>query len=336
MAVPARDIDDILQDSEWLAHRYDDASDDVQFRRLSWAQRADFPFLSEKNVGALGDVCAIPTREINLSAVPQGPIHFIFHSAFCGSTLLTQTLADVGMSPLSEPQLLNDMIGAVRRGMPGRDVAERLDKALALLGRPQPGKAAVLVKPSNLVNSLARGMLALRPKSRAIFLYAPLEIFLISVARKGLECRLWVRELMEYQIELGMADFGYSARDYFRMSDLQIAALGWLVQFRLFHMIQQEADASRLMAIDSETLTQSAAKILPQICRHLDPNMEEARVAAAVESPALRRHSKSGSSYSAEDRLKERESALAAHADEIAKVVYWAQELARQMGISLT
>src|SRR3546814_7318944 len=72
-----------------------------------------------------------------------------------------------------------------------------MDGALAMLARSFAPDEAVIVKPSNIFNPLARGALTLRPEARAILLYAPLRAFLLSVARKGMWCRLWCRELLE-------------------------------------------------------------------------------------------------------------------------------------------
>src|SRR3546814_15717887 len=66
-----------------------------------------------------------------------------------------------------------------------------------MLARSFAPDEAVIVKPSNIFNPLARGALTLRPEARAILLYAPLRAFLLSVARKGMWCRLWCRELLE-------------------------------------------------------------------------------------------------------------------------------------------
>src|SRR3546814_5052793 len=66
-------------------------------------------------------------------------------------------------------------------------------------------------------------MMALRPDTKALLLHAPLPEFLLSVARKGLWCRLWARELLEGLIRENLVDLGFETRDYFRLSDLQVA-----------------------------------------------------------------------------------------------------------------
>jgi hypothetical protein len=76
---------------------------------------------------------------------------------------------------------LNDIVGFRRRGAPPAAVAERLGDALDMLARPFDADLAVVVKPSNIFNALAPASLTMRPKSKAILVYAPLSVFLLSV-----------------------------------------------------------------------------------------------------------------------------------------------------------
>ena len=324
---------EVLASSDWLAHRYDEAQDLFHFCHIPWADRAPIPFLSDDALHSYQDRHQIAAQQIDPKS-SGAPLHFIFHSAFCASTLLAKALAAGPVSSLSEPQLLNDMIGALRRGMPPTEVARALDQALALLARPMADTAMVVLKPSNLVNHLAQAMLMLRPESRAVFLFAPLDVFLGSVARKGLWCRLWVRELLDYQRQLGMVPFGFSDADYFRLTDLQVAAIGWLSQHHMFDQLCTGPLGSRIYRLDSEQLTDPQGTHLTAIAEHFGLSAADARAIAA--SPDLSRHSKFGHAFSAEDRQKERAAAQAAHADEIEKVAHWAREVARTIGLTLS
>lgn len=325
---------DLVENSAWLLHRYDDAQDMFQFKAVSWEERRRHPFLSEEALQGITISRGVKADAFHPRTSQRASVHFIFHSAFCASTLLTKVLGHGGVSSLSEPQVLNDLIGALRRGKSSVDIAKRLDASLGLLARPEPGKMAVLIKPSNLVNHLAHAMLALRPEAKAVFLYAPLRIFLGSVARKGLWCRLWVRELLEYQTDLGMIKFGFSAKDYLRLTDLQVAAIGWLAQYQLFRELESHYGAARLYFIDSETLTQQSDKTLDAVCTHFGLWPDAMQRAAVLSSPDLKQHSKFGHAFSSETRLQEGAVAEASYADEIGKVEEWARAVARSAGIA--
>ena len=68
-----------------------------------------------------------------------------------------------------------------------RQVAAAADIALLLLARPlSPGEVNV-IKPSILLNPLIPLIAALRADLRAVYLHAPLETFLGSIARKEID-----------------------------------------------------------------------------------------------------------------------------------------------------
>jgi len=175
-----------LRDPEWLAHRYDSNHDAFHFRRVPRDIRREVPFLTDMHLGEEAAPLVL-SRTASRESVEPAPVHFLFHSAYCASTMLVQAIDQPGIaSGLSEPVLLNDMVGWRRRGAAPRDHARVMDDALAMLARPLTAGEAVIIKPSNIFNPLARGALTLRPGAHAILLYAPLRVFLLSVARKAL------------------------------------------------------------------------------------------------------------------------------------------------------
>ena len=219
-----------------------------------------------------------------------------------------------------------------RRGeRQGADLARLLDESVTLLGRRWQAGESVVIKPSNILCGLQRPLLALRLDSCAILLHAPLRPFLISVARKGLWCRLWVRELLEGLLREGLVDLGFGTADYFRLSDLQVAAVGWLVQHRHFAGLAAQFPA-RVRSLDSERLLADPDAALVAAAALF--GLPDAR--ALANNAAFARHSKSGGSFSRDDRAAEQAAALAAHADEIDKVHGWATALAARSGIAMT
>lgn len=236
---------------------------------------------------------------------------------------------------LSEPVLLNDMVGFRRRGAPSAAVARLADVSTRLLARPFAPSEMVVVKPSNILNPLAELLLALRTDASAILLHAPLETFLVSVVRKGLWCRLWVRELLEGLLTDQAVDLGMAPRDYFRQSDLQIAATGWLAQHALFQKLAIKLGSARIRTLDSETLTARPAEVLAAASAHYGLPASSDDIAAMAVSPAFTRHSKSGAAFDAAQRETEYAAARAAHDDEIGKVLTWAKAVADANGIPL-
>lgn len=321
-----------LADAEWLAHRYVEGADRVRFAYVPRARHREIPFLTEALLGKDAPTHELTADECRRNVRP-GPLHFLFHSAFCGSTLLTNALDRPGAAMgLSEPVILNDMVGLRRRGAPPSAVARLGDIATRLLARPFAPGEAVVVKPSNVINPLAELLLALRPEARAVFLYAPLETFLVSVARKGLHCRLWVRELLEGYLQEGfVAPLGFGPAELFRQSDLQIAAVGWLAQHGHFAQLAGKLGPDRIATLDAERMTAAPVAAIEAVAKHYGLTLDAEEAATS----SFARHSKSGEAYSPEARAADYAASRTAYGDEVSMVAAWAEKVAEVAGIAL-
>ncbi len=326
----------LLTDPEWLAHRFVESDDAFRFIRLARADHAGMPFLTDDYIGQREVGGDVPAEQC-LSLLGDVPLHFLFHSAFCGSTMLVRALDLPGLAMgLSEPRALNDLVGFRRRGADPRAVARAADAATRLLGRPFAIGEAVVVKPSSLINPLAALLMALRPQAKAVFLHAPLETFLISVARKGLHCRTWVRELLEgYLLDGAIEGLGFEPQDYFRQSDLQVAAVGWLAQHRLFTDLAEKLGPQRLASLDADAMLADPALALRAVTAHYGLAMSEAQLSAVLAGPAFSQHSKSGAAYSSEARNADYARVREAHGEEIGMVMVWAEAVAKAAGVAM-
>ncbi len=231
--------------------------------------------------------------------------------------------------------LLNDVVGFRRRGGAPREVARIADAALCALCRPFGPQEAVVIKPSNVVNPLAELFMALRPQAKAIFLFAPLETFLISVARKGLPCRLWVRELLEGYLREDYVALGFEPGDYFRQTDLQVAAVGWMAQHASFARLATKLGSDRIRFLDADRMVADPAAAVSAAARHFELGASSETIVGIVAGPAFTRHSKSGGAYSAQTRAADYAAARASYGEEIDTVLLWARQVADAAGVSL-
>jgi hypothetical protein len=272
------------------------------------------------------------------AALPSvAPLHFVFHSAYCCSTMVARAFDRPGWAMgIKEPPILNDIVGWRRRGGQGPDMASVLDTTLSLLARPFERGEAVVLKPSNIAHCLAPAMLTLRPEARALLLYAPLRTYLTSVAKKGMDGRLWVRTLLLGLLDDRLIDLGFTTRDLLGQSDLQVAATGWLAQQALFASLAERFGTARIRTLDSATLTRDPAAVMAALAALFHLPLDTAALQDIVGGPAFTRHSKSGQTFGAAERAQEHEAAGSAHADEIEKVAYWAEVVAGNAGLTLT
>ncbi|MBA3675852.1 MAG: hypothetical protein H0W74_00390 [Sphingosinicella sp.] len=334
MRVAAPDAGRIAADPLWLPHRYDEAADAVHFIHLEREEHRAAIFLTDEYIHADVERVIMARAEAVASAGPPTPLHFIFHSAYCCSTLLARALDVEGVAMgLKEPVILNDMVGWMKRGAAPHQLKAVLDNVLTLLAQPFLPGEAVVVKPSNILNSFAEGMLDMRPQSRALLLHAPLPVYLRSVAKKGLWGRLWVRELFIILLEQRLVDLGLEDKNYLDLTDLQIAAAGWLAQQALFARLVERFGAERIRTLDSGTLMERPAQVIAGLSELFGLGLDEAAASALVTGPAFTRHSKFDTDFTSKDRAAEQRDAAATHGDEIEKVSAWAEAVAAAAGI---
>jgi hypothetical protein len=193
----------------------------------------------------------------------------------------------------------------------------------------------VIVKPSNIVNPLIPAMLAMRPDSRALLLHAPLDDYLASIARKGMWGRLWVRDLFGKLLREGMLAFlGIAPDQYLSLTDIQVAAAGWLAQHRQFDMLTRQF-GGRVATLDSGTLVSRPQATLAALADLFDLRIDPAQIAAIVDGPVFARDAKTGASFGQGQRQADARRGLSVHAEEVEKVGQWARIVADNAGIPM-
>lgn len=326
----------VANDPSWFPHRYDPDHDAFHLLRIDRELHRRTTFLDDEHLPADLPKLVIRRAELIEAAPAPAPLHFIFHSAYCCSTLLARAFDLPGISMgLKEPRVLQDLVGWRRRGGPPAKIGEVLAHSLRLLARPMSPGEAIVVKPSNIVNGLAGAMLTLLPDARAVLLHASLGAFVASIARKEMWGRLWARELfVGFMKEGEAARLGFDPEALMRQTDLQIAAAGWLIQQAMFADLAAR-HPGRTTPLQSATLLARPAETIRLLARawHLPVNGQgAARIAGGQ---AFSRHSKTGATFGIAERASDQEDATYTHREEIEKVVGWGEAVARARGIGL-
>lgn len=331
------DVARVARDPLWFAHRYDPGHDAVHFLRLPREAHRAATFITDEYLPANAAKLVLHRRGVMTAAPVAAPVHFVFHSAYCCSTLLVRAFDIEGVSMgLKEPPWFNDLVGWKQRGGTAREVAAVLDDGLTLLARPFGPGEAIVIKPSNVANAFAPAMLTMRPEARALLLHAPLTAYLGSIVRKGMWGRLWVRDLLIKQLGDGLHDFGFTPADYLGQTDLQVAAMGWLAQHALFERMARGFGTDRVRTLDSETLVAQPAAAMRALAALFGMRLSEAAVAAVITGPAFATHSKFGQAFGADARAVEQAGTEELHRDEIDKVATWTAAVAASAGVSMT
>ena len=305
-----------------MPHRIDWQRREIAFARIPSARLADAGFLFEFEAEDEGDVMRVPLDAVASMSPTPANLHFIFHTAFCRSTLLVRALNIPGRSiGLSEPPIIADLVAG------GEAAGPFIAPLLGLLARPrQPGEA-VFVKPTNHANRLIPKLLDAAPNARAILMTNPVEPFLRSVRKRGLMGHRWGRKLfLELQGYAGM-DFGMPPEETFAMTDLQAAGAAWLLNQRYFAQLAASRFGERMRILDGETFNARRDETIAAVfafCGIAASEAERARSSAN----AFATHAKTGAPI---ERDKHDEGLEA----EIAQVRQWLDLIARQTGQAL-
>jgi hypothetical protein len=237
-------------------------------------------------------------------------------------------------SLLKEPDIFINLANRIIRSDDGAN-RERLELVLRLLQRPLASGEKVVVKPSNFGNRLADIILASRPNSRAVLLYSDVETLLLSLVKRGMFGRIFGRRLFNQLRGWSALDFGYTPAELMEQTDVQIAALAWLMQIHHFNALARAFGPERTIVVDSATLLADPATSIQKAQALFGLGLNEAQIEAIAKGPVFSKHSKSSVDYSTSTREQEHKAAAETYADEVQMVLQWTKAVADQAGVPL-
>lgn len=321
----------IEADPDWLPHRIDPELERMQFLRILRRDLGAQGFLADRKPARPIDEAWLPLRAVMNMRPQTGPIHFLFHTAFCRSTLLVRALDGPGtLVGLNEPGILASLVNVgIGKGRPEMALVRRV---VDLLSRTHPGEAAVIVKPTNHANALMPMLLSARPQSTAVLMTNALPAFLAAVVRKEMMGRRWARLLyLELQAYAGM-DFGMDGREQFVATDLQVAALAWFLNQRWF-ALQQTRFGDRLRVLDGDRFDAERARTIEAVGEFVGVIVRRETAEEIATDPIFTIHSKSGGDFAVKDAADTSRSASPVTDEEIAQVGKWIGMIAQQAGL---
>lgn len=263
-----------------------------------------------------------------------GPMHFVFMTGYACSTLLARMLEASGRFDVwNEPPPLMRLAWAARRG--AREDARwpgLLAMAAAWLARPLPRQAeggsraprcgGVVIKEQPQTTTLAAELLKTVPGARAIFAFAPLEEYVLSVLRvprRRRDARYRVRGFSE-RAEIEPT----TEREIDALGDGAVAALHWMLVLRTW-VATTRTFGERLLAVSSRTLLKAPELVFSRVMAHFGQDEPEA-VARVMRTDVLRRYSKGiERPFDADARQRELAHLRSVHAAELAEARAFAE-----------
>ena len=318
-----------IADPLWLPHVYDPRQDALTFAHLPREAHRRAVFLDARFVADAPKSPSLPISSLPMDEIKDaaGPLHFIFHTAFCCSTLLTRALDLPGVSMgLKEPSVLLAFakLWASARQRPGALGA--LEVALDLLSRPiSPGEAQI-VKPSNATNHIIPHLLHLRADAKALVMTSSLETFLTAVVRRGADGRASMRQVLAGFTDTIPLEPPLADDEVMLLTDLQAAALVWLMQTSFLNSVVDRF-GDRVRVLDSDTMLADPARTLTALGGLF--GLKQIDWTAVAEGPVFREHAKNlGAPFDAAAYRRQRAEASVQHRAEIAPAWHWARNIA--------
>jgi hypothetical protein len=297
----------ILADPHWVPHRLDPARGMMIFQHIPRTRLSAPAFLADIETERGHESAELPLAALG-AVRPAGdaPVTFIFHTAFCRSTLLVRALEQPGISTgLSEPGIIASIAGE-----------------------------AVFIKPTNHANRLAPALMQALPEARAVLMTNPLPSFLAAVVRKGMMGRRWGRQLYLEMMGYAGMDLGMDAREQFAMTDLQATALAWFLNQRFFAGLAGHF-GERVRVLDGDAFARDPAATLSAVYALARKAVPPAQIAAIASGPVFARDAKTGEDYAAKSARDSAATSSAVNEDEIAKVSEWIGLIAQQAGLAV-
>ena len=323
-------------DPEWLPDALDAGRGVIGFVRIDSAALRREAFLDARKDQSVSARAEAKIDDLHAFAPAAAPAAYIFHSAFCGSTLLARALDRPGRSlALKEPNILLDLANARRVHPPYRsDEAFRRHAEIVfrLVERRRAPDERIVVKPTNLALPLAPVVIA--RGSPVLFLYGSLREFLLSILKKGEEGRAFGRKMFNI-FSLDRTPLGaIEPRQATGLTDLQAAALVWRHQLEEFGAMI--AAAPRAATLDYESFIAAPARHMRAAAALFDLDLSPAMLDEIVSGPVFQADAKfSGKPFTAETRRAVNDDLESRHGADLAMITGWAERLRLARDIKL-
>jgi|GEM_PF-1281825 len=267
------------------------------YSRASFLDSRLIPNGSNYNVVLLQDI----VQQYRKSRPASRPMNFIFHTAFCGSTLLCRCLDKPGVClPYKEPFLLHQL-GFSRRGMnmpfvtsghPLSGVLSEdlggcslLELALAITGRTFSKSEIPVIKPTDSCINIASDLMFYHPDSAAILLYDKLESFIVTMLKKP-ERRHYMRaHIARARVDLSQLGLLGSINPY-QLSDACAACFVWLGM--IYHYLELVGGAHKnVRTLESAVFFETPEETLKAISLLFGLSLDDEHIRSVINGPVF-------------------------------------------------
>ena len=331
----------LLIDPAYLLQAVDPAADTAAFLPVEGARLRKAAFVDGRE--PLSDRPVLTARGLSaaVSAIegPAPTARYVFHGAFCGSTLLARLLDAPGHAlVLREPDVLSSLAD---RKLEAESAGPLLGRLCALatssLFRPRRPGEPVVVKPSNWVNNLLDELCDAALDARAVFIESELSDFLEAVFRGGTERFRFVTQAawrLSRAEEADRALIERAARDAASPGAraANLAVVLHVLQRRRFAAAQARAGWERVEVLSQARLTADPLAAADLAALALELELPQATLEAAVRAWAGRYSKDAAVSFTPQARAAADRSVRERFGAEIAAARAWARSAGLDAG----
>lgn len=257
---------------------------------------------------------------------------WLFHTAFCGSTLLSRALqAPPQVMALREPSALLDLALA-RSGtefLAQDQLQDRAQRLTDLLARPWVPAGRVLIKPTNQVNRIIPALLRVHSRSKAILLYSSLDEFLLSCCKKmpGAEVPLrWMAQALLPGTDLQQR-LAIPLTHAFNFAEA--AVLTWYAQMEIYaHALAGDVDA-RLRSLDMQIMLNQPVQSVQASAKWLGLEQSSSDWKQSVSEVFSRNAKDAAVRFAPSDRAIERQQLALRYGDWLQATLHWADQVVK-------
>ncbi len=281
-------------------------------------------------------LCGIPEVRDHYQNAPPGRVGFIFHIAYCCSTLLARYLELLpGAFVLKEPFIITQLAEMNRERGHAEAAADLRDLArvcVQLLAREYNPSGTVIAKLADQCNALGGTLMASSGMGKSVFLGLELRLFLLACLKTG-ERRTWVRRRAAIAAQ-DVAPSPLAQMHPETMDDGHAAAYLWLTNGVLLQKLLHDARRENVLIIDGEAICEQPEAKLREIASWFGLQPSESDLRTALDDQTAGRYSKDpAKTFTREDRRAEFAAIYAKLGNEAEAAMTWASRLAPDLGL---
>lgn len=267
-------------------------------------------------------------EQLNTITSPQRPIHFIFHFAFCGSTLLSRCIDVPGKSLVfREPYLLHQLSDFARASQIALQypMTQLMNLAMHTFQKTFASTEVPIVKATDSCAVLAARCLQFHPDSRGIVLYQPLPAFLLATLKTARR-RNFIRGMKARALD-DLQSVGILLDEITTLSDAEMTGLVWFSLMHKFTALLSRQDAS-IKSLNKAHLISQPAAVLSRVASLFQIDLQAQLIEKTVQEGAFTRNAKRPETpFQQETYNTSQRTFQETYADEIAEGIEWVTKL---------